>query len=572
MTASDQFGDETVVGRQLRIGLLLDSLDQPKWVHHVIREICASDIAKIVVVIQGDGPSEPKGPFWHRLARRWRRLLYLVYSRVDAWWFGSSGSVLATKSIEPLVTRCSILRLRCTSGRRADCFDVAELTEIVGYELDVALCFGFRRLAGRGLKIARHGVWAYYQGDRQVNRDEPIGVWEVMEGAPVTEWSLQAVTEESEGERVLYRWVTRTDRRSAHRNRESLWNASTFVMRKLRDLYDGVEAFGVLSDPTDQQCYRPGHYGSPNKLATVRPMLKFVGRFARDRLEKLVFFEQWSLAYSFPEGSPVLDRFKPITPPKDCYWADPFPVQVGSSYYIFIEEFDCAISKGHVAMIEMDRNGAWKMPVIVLKRDYHLSYPFVFEWNSSYYMIPESSENRSIELFRCASFPDRWELEQVLMTGVNAVDATLACIEGRWWMFVAMAATEVLNVSDLHLFHAETPLGPWRPHRRNPVKSDVRSARPAGRLFLRDGDLFRPAQDCSVRYGYAIAINRILRLDTDHYQEVEVSRIVPEPSHNQLGTHTLNSSGDLTVIDRLLRRPRYRHLLLPTPRFARRVG
>src|SRR5207253_8229013 len=47
---------------------------------------------------------------------------------------------------------------------------------------------------------------------------------------------------------------------------------------------------------------------------------------------------------------------------------------------------------------------------------------------------------------------------------------------------------------ELHLFHAERLTGDWQPHPRNPVKSDARSARPAGSLFVRDGALYRPAQ------------------------------------------------------------------------------
>ena len=39
-----------------------------------------------------------------------------------------------------------------------------------------------------------------------------------------------------------------------------------------------------------------------------------------------------------------------------------------------------------------------------------------------------------------------------------------------------------------HVFHADSPFGPFTPHRRNPVKSDVRSARPAGKLFTWNGD------------------------------------------------------------------------------------
>ena len=100
--------------------------------------------------------------------------------------------------------------------------------------------------------------------------------------------------------------------------------------------------------------------------------------------------------------------------------------------------------------------------------------------------------------------------------------------------------------------HAERPEGPWRPHRRNPVKSDVRSSRPAGRLFRRDGRWIRPAQDCSGRYGRAVSFQRIERLDLEGYEEREVERLEPDPRRGELGIHTFNTAGPWTVLDKLL--------------------
>jgi hypothetical protein len=88
------------------------------------------------------------------------------------------------------------------------------------------------------------------------------------------------------------------------------------------------------------------------------------------------------------------------------------------------------------------------------------------------------------------------------------------------------------------------------------VKSDVRSARPAGRLFRRNGCLYRPAQDCSVHYGHAISINRVLRLTRDEFSEEETAKILPRWRKGLERTHTLNSAGRLTVIDGFVRRPR----------------
>jgi hypothetical protein len=120
-------------------------------------------------------------------------------------------------------------------------------------------------------------------------------------------------------------------------------------------------------------------------------------------------------------------------------------------------------------------------------------------------------------------------------------------------MFVNVATPGSLNVDELHLYYAEQPLGPWTPHPRNPIKSDVRSARPAGPILRRDGRLYRPSQDCSGRYGRAVVINRIDRLDPEGYGEREVGRIEPDPRSGTLGTHTLALQPTLTCVDGVLR-------------------
>jgi len=84
----------------------------------------------------------------------------------------------------------------------------------------------------------------------------------------------------------------------------------------------------------------------------------------------------------------------------------------------------------------------------------------------------------------------------------------------------------------------------------NPVKTDVRSSRPAGVPFWHHGELFRPAQDCSQTYGGQIAINKIRVLTPTEFRE-EVVKVVTPPAEGpyQMGVHTLSAVGDFTVID-----------------------
>ena len=112
-------------------------------------------------------------------------------------------------------------------------------------------------------------------------------------------------------------------------------------------------------------------------------------------------------------------RPRPLVPPRDRFWADPFPIDVGGRTYIFVEEYPYRTRKGHIAVIEIDERGQVSGHRKVLERDYHLSYPLVFPYRGTLYMIPETTANRTVELYRCMEFPHRSALDRVLLNDVR---------------------------------------------------------------------------------------------------------------------------------------------------------
>lgn len=267
--------------------------------------------------------------------------------------------------------------------------------------------------------------------------------------------------------------------------------------------------------------------------------------------------EQWFMAYRRRTGVPADNRepdltpfrFKTILPPKDRFWADPFPIQVDGRDYLLFEDFPFASRRGVISALQLGPDGPVGESTVVLSRDYHLSYPFVFSWRGETFLLPETADVGRVELYRAVKPPFEWTPEAILLDDVPLADCTLAEIDGLWWMFANTAAPGASFWDELHLFHAPTPLGPWTPHRRNPVVSDVRSARPAGGLFIRGRSWYRPSQDCSSSYGGAMNIQRIVRLTPSAYEEETVGRMLPDWMPGLTGSHTVNALGGLTVID-----------------------
>jgi hypothetical protein len=559
------------IKRPLRIGLLLDSLQQPQWVYRIVADIQASAVAEVVLLIVNKpeagaeevrvgsrSPGDRIGSHW----RNRRHLLYNAYTRLDNSLFKVERDAFAMVNIESLVADVPVARVAPVMTKHTDTFPAADIETISGYDLDVALRFGFRILKGDALGIARHGVWSYHHGDGSLNRGGPPGFWEVMTDAPVTGSMLQVLTEELDNGKIIHQaWATTVDKFSVNRNRNHFyWKSAAYITCKLEELHATGEL--MLAD-RGEESYKPYYqrlYKQPTNVELL-PLLARKGvRYLAGQVRERLTTEQWGLAYRFKtnptDENNTFYKFKTVTPPLDKFWADPFPVKTDDNrYYIFLEEYLEATGKGHISVMEVTRKEGASTPVKVLERDYHLSYPFIFEWQGTRYMIPETGANRSIELYRCRAFPYEWEFECTLMENVRAADATLAEIDGRWWMFVSIAAEgAALNCDELYLFHATTPLGPWQPHRRNPVKSDARSSRPAGALFRSKGRLLRPSQNCAKHYGYGITINEIVRLDESEFVEKEVAKILPEWRAQMIGTHTLNTAEDLTVTDCLMRR------------------
>lgn len=550
----------------LRLGLLIDSFVQPSWVAAVIREIQSSSIATVVLVVMNDHvrPSASVSTALHKLWKNRHYYLYALYSKLDGYVTRLHPDAFAPESVESLVVGCPVIRVHPRCGRYTDAFDDSDIELVLGHDLDVALRFGFRILKGGALKIARFGVWSYHHGDPNVNRGGPPGFWEVMHRTPTTGSVLQILSEDLDNGRVIYRsWSATVSRVSVRRNRNNYyWKSVPFVMRAMRDLYAGRLGASVdTAPPEGYQAYSYPIYRRPDNRTMCPLLVSLAARVLGQCLRDVLYFHQWRLAFRRATGpldaNNSFHRFRDMTPPKDRFWADPFPVRIGSTYYIFIEEYLYAARRAHISVIRMLDGGAWEPPVPVLTRPYHLSYPFVFEWEGTHYMIPETSGNRGVELYRCTSFPLEWQFEQQLLPDVRAADVTLHEVDGAWMMFAMIARPGVEeNWDELHVFHASRPTGPWAPHERNPVKSDVRSARPAGRLFSVDGVLYRPAQDCSRGYGSAVSINRVLQASRSEFFEEETSRITPNWKAGLEGVHTVNSAGDLTVIDCLVRRRR----------------
>ncbi len=284
----------------------------------------------------------------------------------------------------------------------------------------------------------------------------------------------------------------------------------------------------------------------------------------KNKISKKLFHYQWQLMFNLnDDNSKQYKNFKKIIPPNDKFWADPFVVFKNKLYYIFFEEFEYNKNKGHISFLTINEDGNYSEVEKIIEKDYHLSYPNIFNLDDKYYMIPESYDNKTIEIYECSEFPNKWKFCKNIFKNIIATDSTIFYNNKKWWLF-----TTVTNEKDpqqkgnLLLFYSKNPLSDeWIAHPKNPIISGKKGSRSAGNIFESNGKILRPAQDGTKRYGHGIIFYEIEVLNENNYQEKISHTIYPDWDKNIIGTHTYAKENKITIMDLRVKKSKIIELL-----------
>jgi hypothetical protein len=556
--------------RKLRIGLLVDTLDLLAWECVMLEKIMNSYYAEIVLIVHNNTAPEK-----HTIdrcqgiksLRKTPKSLFLSVVRSVTYSFRAKletkvgGCVpYAFTVINDVKQFRSIPRLDVTPTQKkfSTYIDPVDIERIREFNVDVFIRLGFGILRGDILNVAKYGIWSFHHADNRINRGGPAGFWEVFYNLPVTGATLQILSENLDGGKVICRTFSATCRVSVKRNRNSLyWKALFQLPRKLEELY--LLGADIFFEKVERNNEYPSIYSNrlftmPRLSEEIVLVCRMLWRIYSNRVRNFFVASQWILLFEIrTDFSPSFFRFKKIIPPSDRFWADPHVLIKDQRYYVFIEEFPYSENKGYISVMEMEEDGRHTMPRRVLEEPYHLSNPFVFEHGEQLFLIPESADNHSVDLYRCVAFPDKWEHWETLLKDVYAVDTTVHFYQGKWWLFTNIREHVGGSCDDeLFLFYSDALQGgQWKAHPGNPIVSDVTRARPAGKIFEHKGKLYRPAQDCSIRYGYGTRIQEILKMSESEYLEREVTFIQPKWDRKIIATHTFSKAGRLVLSDGL---------------------
>jgi len=268
--------------------------------------------------------------------------------------------------------------------------------------------------------------------------------------------------------------------------------------------------------------------------------------------------ERFEIRISRGEGAPLT-----VPCPSSRYFADPFLVARGGLRYVFFEDFDHATNRGRISALPLPGEGPEVdvlPPTPVLERPFHLSFPFLFEHGGELFMLPESHRNRTVDLYQCDRFPDRFRLRRRLLDDVDAADSTLFEDKGTWWLFTSVRDATSGSGRFLSLFHTDDLLeGEFRPHpvtqRRLFADQPNQTGRCAGPWVRSGGALVRPMQLNPDYYGQGLEWRRIVRLDEEEYIEEPVTAPPGLGLPSGVSSHHVSSLGDLVAFDVRTRHP-----------------
>jgi hypothetical protein len=536
----------------IEVGLFLNSYRVPAWVYTSIENMLKRNAANLRLVVFNE--NSPKGDGRHNRGKANFSLSYRMYNRVDMLLFGRPLNPFRSMDVSSLVQSAEVIRIEPETVRGCDTFKKSDIERIRSFRLDALLQFGFNRLTGDILNSALYGVWAFKHSI------SPAGFWEVAEARAITEAALYKV-QESSGGAVLEKCAVATHQISPYRTRNMLyWASTTLITEHIARMKSRGEELAKMASHNIPRVLDDDLQAGPR----IKELLPFLWRLSKRAfdflLKRWAYLQGWSLLYDHQDnanGNP--DCFEKLIPPKDRFYADPHVVEHLGRFYVFIEEYVFKKKKGHISVLEIDAGGNCTVPVCILEEPHHLSFPSIVRNGEHYYMIPESSAGKGIDLYVCTEFPIRWEFKMRLFDKLCAVDTSVIFHKDKWWLFTGIAAHEesLPNVKLFVFFADEFPTRAWTPHPLNPVVSDIDRTRLAGSVFVSNGIMYRPSQTCSKGYGYSFNLNEVQVLTETDYMEREVRSVNPTWDPRVSGTHTIAQEGPLTVLDALYWRPKF---------------
>ena len=236
-------------------------------------------------------------------------------------------------------------------------------------------------------------------------------------------------------------------------------------------------------------------------------------------------------------------NIKWFKPPRKTSWADPFGVKYENKYYIFYEEKK--VDKyGLIKCMILNEDLKIEENKTIIDEGIHFSFPNIFNFEDNFYVIPETFSKNKISLYKCEKFPFKWSHE-VDILNESCVDSSLLFFEDNWYLFYC----KIGHGNKLFLRVNKNLKYSWDNCLEKLVNDNAFNSQNGGKMIEINKIIFRVSQNCKNKYGESIVINQIEKISPSEYIE-KVYHEFKLSNNKTTGFHTMNSCGELTIIDR----------------------
>lgn len=479
-------------------------------------------------------------------------LLFTFQRKIESSLFKEKLSVDKAKIIEELH---KIDKIEVTPVRKGflDIFGSSDVEKVKNHKLDIILRHEFNIIRGEILQASKYGIWSFHHADNSINRGGPPGFWEIVLNQPSVGVTLQKLTPELDGGFVIDKAFFNRHWSFVLTSTLILEGSVSVLFKNIKKLQNGDFA------PSKSLVYSNPLYKIPKIGVMLTYLLQFYSKISGKIIAKIKFkifgikYNCWTLFIGKGDFlNSTLFRLKPLELPKNEFWADPFIFNHEDDSYVFFENYDYKTSIGKISCGKIYKNKLVDV-VDVLEKDYHLSYPFIYKENDDIFLMPETSDNNRLEIYKCVKFPNEWELYTTAFEGEKVVDATFYKDKfNTKWLFVnKQMGFDFPEYSELFIYKVHSSdLKDLESHKNNPVLINSEIARNAGPIFEHENEIYRPSQaNIDGVYGRALNMNKIEALSLDTYIEKTVVRTYPNFHKGLIAMHHLHQSDGMFVID-----------------------
>jgi hypothetical protein len=279
----------------------------------------------------------------------------------------------------------------------------------------------------------------------------------------------------------------------------------------------------------------------------LRKVISFKNKLFGKQLLWNIYF---GIGNNFEDIANQSITYKKIDNPPNYFLADPFLFSHKEQGFCLAEAFDLRRKKGMISKLIYSDN-TLKFDRIVLEEEFHLSFPYIFEYQNRMYMCPETSEISEVRLYLYDEQLKTWEFYSTLLTNISAVDSLIFEKNGYWWLMFSVDPIGLGNyTSELHLYYSTSPIGSnWSKHPQSPVSLSSTNGRNAGLVIL-DDQIYRVAQKQGFNtYGKQVCLMHIDSITPTDYSESVYRSELPYPNKLAMASHHLDIKDNYIVRD-----------------------